>query len=94
MTQLTALSASVYGGILGGLLYSVFALLHRAVSGRFLHAALDACFYMLLTALFSLTLLYINGGEVRVYLIAGFALGVFSGARAVKSIVRLLINKK
>ncbi len=80
--------ATVYVGVLLGLIYDIYRAFRMITKpGRLLLAVFDLLFWIL-AALFSFTMLFkVNGGEIRVYAFIGLALGWGIYTLAVGSIV-------
>lgn len=75
LIQPAAFLALAYGGILAGVVYDVFRLIRRFLSWRWMGALCDALFLVAAAALFAAALLGSTGGELRVYLVAGYLTG-------------------
>ena len=80
--------ATVYVGLLLGLIYDIYRAFRMITKpGRLLLAVFDLLFWIL-AALFSFTMLFkVNGGEIRLYAFIGLALGWGLYTLAVGSIV-------
>lgn len=86
--------ATVYVGLLLGLLYDIYRAFRMITKpGRLLLAVFDLLFWIL-AALFSFAMLFkINGGEIRLYAFIGLALGWGIYSLTVGSIVvRFLVK--
>ena len=65
---------AVYGGLVIGLTFTAFRVLHALFGGgRISDALLDALFYLLSGVIAALTLFRINGGSLRLYALLGIA---------------------
>lgn len=86
--ELPIFLGAVYGGLVIGLLFTAFRLLHALFGGgRFSHALLDMLFYLLAGVTAALTLYRINGGTLRVYVLAGIGIGILAELRCVDRLV-------
>ena len=75
LSELTAAFLSFYSGLCGGLLFLPLNALRRRFGGSLFRHMTDLCILILLTALLVLTLLYVSGGELRLYQCLCIALG-------------------
>jgi hypothetical protein len=74
--QASIFLATVYGGLMVGLLYDAFALLGFALGGhRTLTGALDLLFWLAAAGVFALTMALSGGDGLRGYMLMGFACG-------------------
>ena len=70
--------ATVYGGIITGVLYDVYRMLRRLLkAGRIVTALFDVLFVLCALAVVVAVLYTVNSGELRVYTFLGFVLGFF-----------------
>jgi spore cortex biosynthesis protein YabQ len=71
--------ATVYGGIITGIVYDVYRMLRRALkAGRAVTAIFDILFTVCTLAIVAGVLYAVNSGEIRAYTFLGFALGFLS----------------
>ncbi|MDO4568725.1 MAG: spore cortex biosynthesis protein YabQ [Clostridia bacterium] len=75
LAQACEFAGALYCGIVIGFLYDGIRLLRVAFPQRWAVAAFDALFCVLAGAAFALCLYRLNGGELRLYDIAGAVLG-------------------
>lgn len=93
MGEFPALCAALYGGLLMGALYDALRPLRLLFKGRFWNGLLDAIYYALIFCLAALTLLYVNGGVPRAYLLLGMCLGAYFYARLVSRFILAVAEK-
>ena len=74
--ELPILLGAIYGGLLIGILYDVFKLLRLPFKNKWVVGILDVLYYILAGGLFAVTLLIINGGQLRIYAVLGVLAGV------------------
>ncbi len=68
--------STVYAGFIIGFIYDCYRMVRKILkTGRFLTGLLDLSFWMLIGVLAYLVIFFVNDGEVRIYTIAGFAIG-------------------
>ena len=68
--------STVYAGFLIGFLYDCYRIVRKITKpGVWLTGIMDLLFWIIMGALSFLVIFYVNDGEVRIYNIAGFALG-------------------
>ncbi|MEG1548118.1 MAG: spore cortex biosynthesis protein YabQ [Clostridia bacterium] len=94
LSELPVFLGAVYGGIIIGILFDLFRLLHLPVRARWLHTVIDVLFYAASGAAASLMLLRLNGGAPRLYIFIGFAIGIFAYQRTISALIRAVITKK
>ena len=92
--ELIVFMGAVYGGMVTGVVYLVFHALNLMVKRRFLHAALDALFYIVAAGVVFVTLVYINGGVLRVHIIFGLLLGFAAAVRGILGVFKLMKIKR
>jgi spore cortex biosynthesis protein YabQ len=70
--------ATVYGGLIAGILYDVYRTLRRVLhAGKIVTAVFDVLFSLCALAIAAGVLYTVNKGELRAYTFLGFALGFF-----------------
>lgn len=68
--------ATVYAGFVMGFVYDLFRMIrHITKPGKFVTALLDLLFWVIMGLLAFAVIFHVNYGEVRVYTIAGLAIG-------------------
>ena len=77
---------AVYGGLVIGLTFTAFRVLHALFGG-------DALFYLLSGVIAALTLFRINGGSLRLYALLGIAAGIFAVLRSVDPLLCGIVEK-
>jgi len=77
LTQIYVLSVFLYIGIICGMLYNVFALLHKQ---KTLITVLDICFCLMCILFFLVCALITNFGQIRLFMILGFLIGLYVGS--------------
>ena len=83
---------AVYGGLVIGLTFTAFRVLHALFGGgRISDALLDALFYLLSGVIAALTLFRINGGSL--YALLGIAAGIFAVLRSVDPLLCGIVEK-
>lgn len=98
LSELPILLCCVWGGLAAGLSAALLRLprklytrslrgRHSKALPRLLFTALDILSALLAAACFSITLLYANGGELRLYAVSGFAAAAYIASRAVKGLI-------
>lgn len=76
-SQAYAFLFSVVGGMVIALVYDAFRVFRRAVkTGSVVTGVQDSLFWLLVSAIMFLTVLYSNDGELRAYLFVGTFLGL------------------
>lgn len=88
LTETGGFLAAVYCGLVMGILYELFGLLRRPFKGPFMLCILDLLYYAAAAALAALSLLYINCGRPRLYLIGGMTIGIYLYARFPGRLIR------
>ena len=78
LTQTAEFAAALYSGLIIGILFDLFSLLHVPFKNKWVHALIDAAFYSVAGALAGMSLLFINGGTVRLWLLLVMAFGAFT----------------
>ena len=85
---------AVYGGLVIGLTFTAFRVLHALFGGgRISDVLLDALFYLLSGVIAALTLFRINGGSLRLYALLGIAAGIFAVLRSVDPLLCGIVEK-
>ncbi len=93
LSELPKFLGALYGGLVIGLLYDVFRLFRLPFSKlRIVVGILDALFYAVAGVVAALTLLYVNNGAPRVYLLLGLALGAFLYVKTVSRLFTAIIK--
>ncbi|MCE5235797.1 MAG: spore cortex biosynthesis protein YabQ [Clostridiaceae bacterium] len=78
LAELPKFLGALYGGLVIGVLYDVFRLFRLPFrKRRVVTGVVDALFYAAAGVVAAVTLLYVNDGAPRVYLLGGLALGAF-----------------
>lgn len=68
---------SIYGGIIAGLVYDLYRTIrYHSKPSKLITYIQDFLFWVIITWVFFFTLIKINWGEIRGYIILGFFLGV------------------
>lgn len=68
---------SIYGGIIAGLVYDIYrAIRYHSKPSKVITYIQDFLFWVIITYVFFYTLIKINWGEIRGYIIFGFFIGV------------------
>ncbi len=88
ISQIPIFLATIYGGILIGVLYDVFRLLRMLFQNVIIIGILDALYYALAGILFAVMLLIINDGEFRLYTVIGALIGALSEQYFVSALIR------
>ena len=77
LLQPAAFLTLFYGGIVAGLAYDVCRLLRRLIKRRLADTICDAFFILCALTAFLAALLNASGGQLRIYLCAGYIAGFF-----------------
>jgi len=86
--------ATVYGGIVAGVLYDVYRMLRRILhAGRIVTALFDALFVLCALGVVVAVLYTVNSGELRAYSFLGFAIGFFIYIIGISCFLRFIIQK-
>ncbi|MDD4211088.1 MAG: spore cortex biosynthesis protein YabQ [Clostridia bacterium] len=67
--------ATIYFGVLGGVLYELKVLSAKPFKNKIINILFDAIFCVLLALLFLFSVNFTNYGEIRLYILASFFLG-------------------
>ena len=67
--------ASIYFGVLGGVLYELKSLVTKPFKTKIINIVIDVVFCVLLAFLFLFSVYFTNYGEIRLYILASFFLG-------------------
>ena len=68
--------STVYAGFFIGFIYDCYRMVRRIMKpGKWITGILDLLFWLIMGVLSFLVIFYVNNGEVRIYTIAGFAIG-------------------
>lgn len=93
LAELPKFLGALYGGLVTGVLYDVFRLFRLPFRKlKAVNAAVDALFYAAAGVVAAITLLYVNDGAPRVYLLLGLALGAFLYLRFVSRLFTALFR--
>lgn len=77
MLELHIFLTSIYAGIIAGLVYDLYrAVRHFSKPNRFMTYIEDFLFWVVIAYVFFYTLIRINWGQIRGYIIFGFLLGI------------------
>lgn len=83
MEEVPALCAALYGGMAIGLCYDLLLPLRCLWRNRIWNGAMDILFYFAALLIACATLLFINGGKPRGYLLLAMGAGAYGYARLV-----------
>ncbi len=83
MDEVPSLCTAVYGGLAMGLCYDLLLPIRCLWRSRIWNGFVDLLFYLLALGIACATLLFINGGKPRVYLLLAMAAGAYVYARLV-----------
>ncbi len=81
LPEIPAFCAAVYGGLIVGAVYDLFRFLRLPFHSRHIIACIDFLYYVAAAAIAAATLMYINGGTVRLYIFLGMGLGIYAYIR-------------
>lgn len=74
--QVYVFLSTVYAGFIIGFIYDCYRMVRRITKpGKWITGILDLLFWFIMGVLSFLVIFYVNNGEVRIYTIAGFAIG-------------------
>lgn len=86
--------ATVYGGIITGVLYDAYRILRRALrAGRIVTALFDTMFVLCALAIVVAVLYTVNSGELRAFTFLGFALGFFIYITGISCFLHYIFQK-
>lgn len=86
--------ATVYGGLITGIIYDVYRTLRRALrAGRFVTAIFDILFSLCALTVIAGVLFTVNSGEIRLYTFFGFTLGFFIYIIGISHFINYLFGK-
>ena len=88
MGEIPALCAALYGGMVMGAIYDGIRCFRLLGGGKLWNALLDLIYYALVLCIAAATLLYINGGVPRVYLLLAMGAGLFLYMRLVSAFLQ------
>lgn len=105
LSEIPILLCCIWGGIIAGLASSLLRLPRKAyirtLKGRRANPLLLILFFLLdllsaaaIAAVFMLTLLHANGGELRLFAVCGFIIGGVATSYAVNGLGKPLTDKK
>lgn len=70
--------SSIYGGLIGGVVYDIYRTIrYLSKPSKFISYLGDLIFWTIITSIFFHTLIKINWGEIRGYIVIGFFIGAF-----------------
>jgi spore cortex biosynthesis protein YabQ len=93
LSQAAEFAAAVYCGLCIGILFDIFAILHSPFKNVWVHSLLDAIFYAAAGVIAGSALLFINGGEIRLWLLLIIAAAAFLYRFTAGALFRALIKK-
>lgn len=93
LSQAAEFAAALYCGFVIGILYDIFCILRALFKSVWAHSILDAAFYAAAGVLAGAALLFINGGEVRLWLLLVIAAAAFLYRFTAGALFRALIKK-
>lgn len=68
---------SIFGGIIAGLIYDIYrAIRYYSKPNKFIGYIQDFLFWLIISCVFFYTLIKVNWGEIRGYILLGFSIGV------------------
>ncbi len=83
----------MYSGLCIGIVFDIFALLHIPFKNTWIHSILDAVFYVAAGVIAGFTLLIINGGEMRAWLLLVIAASSLFYRFTAGALFRYIIKK-
>lgn len=93
LSQAAEFAAAVYCGLCIGVLFDIFSVLHAMFEHVWVHSLLDAVFYAAAGAVAGAALLFINGGEIRLWLLLIIAAAAFLYRFTASALIRVLLKK-
>lgn len=84
---------ALYGGLVIGIVYDLFSLLRLPFGNKWCIAVIDALFYVVAGVLSALTMIFVNGGSPRIFIIAGLILGAYLYLHFVGRMLKFLTKK-
>ncbi|MDD4275586.1 MAG: spore cortex biosynthesis protein YabQ [Clostridia bacterium] len=92
--QIYIFSAFIYAGIICGIIYKILTLLRKQ---KVIGVILDLCFCIVSTFAFLFCALITNFGQIRLFMLVGFLIGIFVGVctlgKTVANFAILIYNK-
>lgn len=86
--------ATVYGGLITGIIYDIYRTLRRALkAGKIVTAIFDILFCLCALTVVAGVLFTVNSGELRLYTFIGFALGFFIYIIGISHFLNYLFGK-
>lgn len=92
LNELWQFLGGLYGGILIGIIYRVFTFLRLLFKNKWVTAVFDVLFYLIASSVLALTLLIINGGELRLFILFAVFLSAGLVIWASRSFVKILLK--
>ncbi|MBQ9832520.1 MAG: spore cortex biosynthesis protein YabQ [Clostridia bacterium] len=83
---------ALYGGFIIGILYRIFSLMRLPFPNKWVNAALDILFYALAGAAAAFTLLTVNGGEIRLFILMSMGLGIWIFISCSRNLIKYLFE--
>ncbi len=77
LNEIWQFMGALYGGLLIGVVYQMFHLFRSPFPNKWVNAALDVLFYAVAGVMTAATLLIVNGGVLRVFVLIAIAAGVW-----------------
>lgn len=88
LDQIPAVLAALYGGLIIGALYDVFALMRAPFKNKWADGVLDGLFYVAAGVLSAIIMLMTTDGRVRLYVILAILFGVFLYLKSLGALFR------
>ena len=93
LPEFPAFCTAIYGGLIIGAVYDLFRLLRIPFASKWVQGGIDLLYYAVAGAIAAMTMLYINGGMLRMYIFLGLGLGIYAYTRFPGRIVKFSIIK-
>ncbi len=94
MSELTVFLGMLWCGVAIGILFDLLRPLNMICRARLYHATLDVLFYAVSGAFAAATLVWLNGGVLRLYAVIACFIGIFAQQRTVSVLLRSWLSKK
>ncbi len=92
LNELWQFLGGIYGGFAIGVVYRIFTLIRMFLKNKWINAVIDVVFYAIAGTIAAFTLLMINGGELRLFILLAIAFGAFLFIWASQSIVKTIFK--
>lgn len=92
LNELWQLLGGIYGGFLMGAVYRVFTLVRIFFKNKWANAVIDVIFYIIAGTIAAFTLLIINGGELRLFILLAMVMSALLFIWASRGIIKTILK--